>query len=219
MWYLRILVSVQYHTYLEGALLYASKKKSDIDIQSVFPNMHLWWSCTTIQKASSKEVKAFFQRALSSYTHKFPKHGAASLKNLLCLCSRALFETVRRCGNGSGFCKCVSIFFDAYRMSHCHGRGTAALLLPPELSKLDLERYKSPREKLTCILNCITILTSILHKNVSHLVARCPDFRGICVRLGLGCMSVAMSLHEPCLFMPWLPCPGSMVGKDGKRGE
>lgn len=31
-----------------------------------------------------------------------------------------------------------------------------------ELARIDDEKLKSPREKLTCILNCITMLSSIL---------------------------------------------------------
>ena len=38
--------------------------------------------------------------------------------------------------------------------------------LPPELSRIDDEKLKSPREKLTCILNTISILSSILLMHV-----------------------------------------------------
>ena len=47
----------------------------------------------------------------------FPKHGAASLTDLLelALSSGASFVMVKQKSNGRDFCKCTS-FFDAYHM-------------------------------------------------------------------------------------------------------
>jgi len=124
MWYLKILVSVQCHTYLEGALLYASKK-SDVDIQSIFPNVHLRWSYTAIPKASSKECWV--------RTHISFQNTVQLCLRIFCVCffSRALFETVKRCSNGSGFCKFMSIF-----LMH-----TVCLIIMEE----DLLRFFSPQ--------------------------------------------------------------------------
>ena len=91
-------------------------KKNDTNVRNVFLRCVCGAACTANRKSSSANQKAsstnqkassdnhevssedaegFFQRALGSYTHKFPKHSAGSLTDLselhlclpeLCLC-------------------------------------------------------------------------------------------------------------------------------------
>ena len=75
-------------------------KKNYADIWNVFPKCVCGAACSANRKASStnrkassenwkvssEEAEGFFQRALGSYTHTFPKHGAALLTDPLELC-------------------------------------------------------------------------------------------------------------------------------------
>ena len=66
-----------------------------------------WKACSANQKVSAKEAEGFFQRALGSYTHTFPKHSAALLMDLLEL----------------GFRKCTPFLlmhtYCFYRLNNC----------------------------------------------------------------------------------------------------
>ena len=89
--------------------MYGTHEKNDTNVRYVFLGCVCGAACTanwksssanrkassTNQKASSEnhkvsseDAEGFFQRALGSYTHKFPKHSAGSLTDLseLCLC-------------------------------------------------------------------------------------------------------------------------------------
>ena len=57
-------------------------------------------------------------------------------------------------------------------------------ILCVELHKADNENMKSPMEKLTCILNCIAMLSSILD---TGKVGVALDNRGVAMKCGCGC--------------------------------
>jgi len=69
-------------------------------------------------KLSSEEAEGSFRRVLGSYTHRFPKHGEASLTDLpglrlrlpSCVCNGKVEQQQK------GFRKCTSFFKDVYRM-------------------------------------------------------------------------------------------------------
>ena len=88
-----------------------TSKKNDANIWNVFPKCACGAACITNWKASSanrkvssanrkvfsEDTEGFFQRVLGSYTHKFPKRGAALLMDLselhLCLSELRLWSS------------------------------------------------------------------------------------------------------------------------------
>ena len=77
-------------------------------------------ACSENQNVFSEEAEGFFRRVLGSYTHKFPKCGAASLMYLLR--SRLGLLHLRLSQNSGpateGFSNCSINFKDAYRSKY-----------------------------------------------------------------------------------------------------
>ena len=102
-------------------------KKNDADIQSIFLSMCLRHRLHCKSEGFFQELEGFVQIVLGSYTHKFPKRGAALLPDLpeLCFCLLDLrCVMVKKHSNGNGFCKPLCTSFLLTRM----------LLKPSEMS-------------------------------------------------------------------------------------
>lgn len=174
--YLRILVSVQYHTYLEGALLYTSKK-SDVDIQSVFQTCVCGEAAPQFRRLLPKKWKVSFKECWV-HTHISFRNTAQLRLRIFCVCVfQSFFETVKCCINGSGFCKCISIFL----------MRTVCLIIMEE----DLLRFFSPQSCPSWTWSTTSLQErswpaywtaspswQVSYIKMSHLAARCPDLRG-----------------------------------------